>query len=100
MAVGQRDSANVHALLSEPAGERLRRLPATAVSVRIKGQIDGSLAVAQLPILVGIEMIAQRAGDVVETGLPQDGVVEQTLDENTSGQCRACCHEYKPSLAP
>ena len=31
---------------------------------------------------VGIEMIAHRAGDVVKTGLPQDGVVEQTLDEN------------------
>src|SRR5258708_4913365 len=78
VAIGQRDSANVHALLSEPAGERLRRLLPTAVRVGIKGQINGPRTVAQLPILVHIEMISHRAGEVVKTGLPQDGVVEQT----------------------
>ena len=31
VAIGKRDSANVHALFSEPAGKRLRRLLATAV---------------------------------------------------------------------
>jgi hypothetical protein len=56
--------------MSLPAGERLRRLLATAVGVSIKGQIDGSWTIAQLPILVSIETIALRAGDVVKTGLP------------------------------
>jgi hypothetical protein len=63
-------------LLFEPAGKRLRRLLATAVCVGIKGQIDSSRTVAQLPILVPVEMISHRAGDVVKAGLPQDSVVE------------------------
>ena len=58
------------------------RLPATAVWVGIKGQIDGSRTVAQLPILAPVEMISHRAGDVAKTGLPQNGIVEQALDEN------------------
>ena len=66
----------------EPAGKRLRRLLAAAVAVGIKGQIDGSGTVAELPELARIEMSSHRAGDVVKTGLPQHGVVEQTLDEN------------------
>ena len=45
VAIGQRDSANVYALLSEPAGERLRRFLAAAVSIGIKGQVDGSRTV-------------------------------------------------------
>src|SRR6266481_3336701 len=36
--------------------------------VGIKGQIDGSRAVAQLPKLVCVEMISHRAGDVAITG--------------------------------
>jgi len=49
----------MHALLCEPAGKRLRRVLATAVRVRIKGQIDSSLALAQLPNLARIEMDSQ-----------------------------------------
>jgi len=44
--------------------------------------MDGSRAVAQLPKLPCIEMGSQSAGDVVKAGLPQHGVIEQTLDEN------------------
>jgi len=72
----------LHALLCEPAGKRLRRFLATAVGVRIEGRIDGPRTVAQLANLTRIEMDPQRAGDVVKTGLPQYGVVEQTLDQN------------------
>jgi hypothetical protein len=60
----------------------LRRLLAAAITVGVKGEIDGSRAVAQLPELVGIEVVSHRASDVVKTGLPQHGVVEQALDEN------------------
>src|ERR1700694_412876 len=76
VAIGQRDSANVHSLLSEPAGKRVRRLLATAVCIGIKGQIDSSRTVAQLPMLAPVEVISHRAGDVVKAGLPQDSVVE------------------------
>jgi hypothetical protein len=82
MVIGQQDFANVDTLLSEPAGKRLRRLLAAAVSIGVKGYIHGSPTVAQLPILAYVEMISHRAGDVVEARLPQDGVVEQTLDKN------------------
>src|ERR1700730_3010468 len=75
-AFGQGDSANVHALLSEPAGKQLRRLLAATVRIGIKGQIDGSPAVAQLAILLPVEMTSHGTGDVVKTGLPQHGVVE------------------------
>src|ERR1700730_3624988 len=60
----------------------MRRLLASAVWVGIKGQIDGSRTVAQLPILAPVEMISHRAGNVAKTGLPQNGIVEQTLHEN------------------
>src|ERR1035441_9989899 len=38
--------------------------------------------VAQLSKLARVEVGSQRAGDVLKTGLPQHGVVEQPLDEN------------------
>src|ERR1035441_1975820 len=51
VAIGQRDSANIHALLSDLAGKRLCCRPTTAVCVGIENQIDGSRMVAQLPEL-------------------------------------------------
>ena len=69
-------------MFPETACEPLRCLLAAAVGVRIEGQIDGSGTVAELPKLARIEMGSHRAGDVVKTGLPQHGVVEQPLDEN------------------
>ena len=51
-------------------------------AVRVKGQIDSSGSVAELPELVRVEMVSHRAGDVVKTGLPQHGVIEEALDEN------------------
>jgi len=69
-------------LLSEPAGKRLRRLLTTAIGVGVKGQIDGSRGVAELPKLARIEMGAQRAGDVLKSGLPHRGIVEQPFDED------------------
>ena len=70
VALGQRYGTHIHALPSEPAGKRLRRFLTAAVRIGIKGQVDGSRTVAQLPILVHAEMISHRAGDVVKAGLP------------------------------
>ena len=59
----------------------LSRLLPTAVAVGIKGDIyDSRTAVAQLPELVCIKMAPQRASDVAKTGLPQYGIIDQTLD--------------------
>src|ERR1700683_215263 len=82
VALGQRDSASVDALLSEPAGQRLRRLLTTAIRIVVEGQIDGSRGVAEWPKLARIEMGSQRAGDVLKSGLPHRGVVEQPFDED------------------
>ena len=82
MAIGQRYGAHVYALLGEPADKRLSRLLTTTVVICIKSQVDGSCAVAELAELARIEIGAHRAGDVVETGLPQGGVVEQPFDQN------------------
>src|SRR6266849_2123147 len=55
---------------------------AAAVGIGIEAQIDGPRAVAHLLQLTGVEISSQRTGDVVKTGLPQNGVVEQTLHQN------------------
>ena len=56
VAVGQRYGTHIYALLGEPAGKRLRRLLTTAVAISIKGQVDGSRTVAELPELARIEI--------------------------------------------
>src|SRR5580658_8875686 len=68
-------------MLSEPAGKRLRRLLTTAIRVVVKGNIDSSRGVAELPKLARIEMGSQRAGDVLKSGLPHRGIVEQPFDQ-------------------
>ena len=76
MPIGQDDAANVYSLRPEPARKRLRSTPAAAVRISIEGQVDGPTAIAQLLELTRVQMIAQRAGDIAKTGLPQHGVVE------------------------
>ena len=70
MAVGERDGTDVYTLPGEPAGERLRRSLAAAVRIGIKGQVDGSWTVTELPVLVRVELIPHGTGDVMKTGLP------------------------------
>jgi hypothetical protein len=82
MALGQYDAASGNALLPKSISEPLRGLLPTAIYIRIEGEINGSHAFAQLPELAAIEMVAQGASNVAKAGLPQHGVVEQSLDEN------------------
>ena len=58
---------------------------AATVGVDIEGEIDRARVVAQLLKLAGVQVRAQGAGDVAKTGLPQHGIVEQSLDENDLG---------------
>jgi len=60
----------------------LRRLLAAAIGIGIEAEIDGARAVAQLLKLTGVEMGSHRTRDVVEAGLPQNGIVEQTFHQN------------------
>jgi len=55
---------------------------AAAVGIGIEAEIDGARAVAQLLPLTGVEMGSHSASDVMKTGLPQNGVVEQPLHQN------------------
>jgi hypothetical protein len=48
----------------------LRRRLATFVGVSIEGQIHRPRAIAQLEKLASIQMISQRAGNVMEACLP------------------------------
>ena len=85
MTIGQEDAASDDALRLETLCELLRGLLAAAVGIDIEGEIDRARAVAQLLQLAGVQMRAQRAGDVTKTRLPQHGIVEQPLDENHFG---------------
>ena len=82
MACGQHDAASEDAVRSETIGQLLRRLWAAAVGIGIEAEIDGARAVAQLLKLTGVEMGSQRTSDVMKTGLPHNGVVEQTFHQN------------------
>ena len=82
MTIGQRHSAHVYALLAESADKRLSHLLTAAVPVGIKRQVDGLRTITELAKLARIEIGTQRRGDVVKSGLPQCGVVEQALDQN------------------
>jgi len=65
-----------YALFPKTSCEALGCLSTAVIAVRIKGHIDGSEIVAQLPKLARVEMGSQRTGDVLKSGLPQHGVVE------------------------
>src|ERR1035438_7025240 len=59
LAVGQRDQRSSDASFPESSREVLCRVLAAAVTVGIKGNIDGSASVAELPKLARIEMGSQ-----------------------------------------
>jgi len=82
VAIGQEHAARGEALGPETKCELLRGVLATAVGVRIEGEINRARTVAQLLKLARVQMRAERAGDVAKTCLPQHGIVEQPLDEN------------------
>src|SRR5256885_877687 len=85
VALGQERAASGDALRVETLSQVLRGLLAAAVGIDIEGEINGARAIAQLSRLIGIQMRAQRAGDVAKTRLPQHGIVEQPLDKNHLG---------------
>src|SRR5205814_8460721 len=82
MAVGQRHGAHIYAMLAQSRDKRLSRLLTAAVVVGIKSQVDGSRTVAELAELARIKIGAHRAGDIEKAGLPQCGVVEQSVHQN------------------
>jgi len=59
VALGQQDQSSSDASLPESSREVLRRVLAAAVSVGIKGYIDGSGSIAELPKLARIEVGSQ-----------------------------------------
>ena len=63
----------------------MRGLLSATVGIDIEGEIDGARAIAQLLKLESVEMRAERTGDVVKTGMPQRGIVEQPFNENHLG---------------
>src|SRR5438552_2529436 len=78
----QEDAASSNTSRPETICKLLRGLLTAAIGVNIEGEINRAFVVAQLPKLAGVEVGAQRAGEVMKTCLPQHGIVEQPLDEN------------------
>lgn len=70
VAFGQEHTASGDALRSETLGQSLRGLLAAAVGIDVKGEINGAWTIAQLSKLAGVEMRAQRGGDVAKARLP------------------------------
>jgi len=58
---------------------------AAAISIDIEGEINGARAVAQLAKLAGVEMGAQRTGEVAKPACHHTGIVEQSFDQNHLG---------------
>jgi hypothetical protein len=65
----QQDAKGHDAVCAKAVGQLLCSLLSALVGVDIEGEIDGALAITQLPKLDVIQMGAQRAGRVVKTGL-------------------------------
>jgi hypothetical protein len=84
--LGQGDPASGYASFPETVREALRCLLSAAVVVGIKGYLDDSRAVTELAELAGVEMDAERARDIVKAGLPQNGIVEQSFDQDDFGK--------------
>ncbi len=85
MAFGQEHAASGDALCAETLCQSLRGLLAAAVGIDVEGEINRARAVAQLLKLAGVQMRAQRAGDMAKARLPQHRIVEQPLDEDHLG---------------
>jgi len=69
----------------ETTGQLLCSLLAALVRIDIEGDMDGAFALTQLPDLVWVEVCTQRAGHVVESRLPQGGIVEEPFDQDDLG---------------
>jgi hypothetical protein len=66
----------------KPISQLFCGLLAALVDVIIEGDIEGTRPGTELAELVGVEMRAQRTGQVGEACLTQRSVVEQSLDQN------------------
>jgi len=75
-------------------------LLAALVLIDIEGEIDGAFAFAQLAELVSVELCTQGAGHVVESRLPQGGIVEQPFDQDHLGAVANLLPCIQAALAP
>src|SRR5580693_2450683 len=86
MALRQKNTSSGDPLLAQATDHLLCGQLAALVLIRIERQIDGAPGVTQLTELVGVDMRAQCTGHVGKARLPQDGIVEQSLDQDDRGE--------------
>ena len=82
MSLWQKHPSSGGTSRAETMGQLLRGLLAALVGVAVEGEIDSTLALAELAELIGVEMGSQGAGYIREPRLPQDSIVEQALDQD------------------
>lgn len=85
MTLRQENATCGDTVRDQTTGQLLCSLLAALVRIDIKGDTDDAFALAQLPELVWVEVCTQRAGHVVESRLPQGGIVEEPFDQDDLG---------------
>ena len=100
MTFRQEDATCRDTMPDKTMSQLLCRLLAALVLIDIEGEIDGAFALAQLAELVSVELCTQRAGHVVESRLPQSGIVEQPFDQDHLGAVANFLPCIQAALAP
>ena len=85
MSLRQKNATCRNTLHDKTMSQLLCSLLTALVLIDIEGEIDGAFAFAQLAELVSVELCTQRAGHVMESRLPQGGIVEQPFNQDHLG---------------
>ena len=85
MPLRQENATCRDTLHDKTLSQLLSSLLAALILIDIEGEIDGAFAFAQLAELVSVELCTQRARHVMESSLPQGGIVEQPFDQDHLG---------------
>ncbi len=100
MALGQENAMGGDTLREKTMGQLFCSLLAALVLIDIEGEIDDARAFSELAELGVIQMRAQRTSHVVESRLPQGGIVEQPFDQDHLGAGANLLLCIQAALAP
>ena len=100
MALGQENAMGGDTLREKTMGQLFCSLLTALVLIDIEGEIDAARAFTELAELGVIQMRAQRTSHVVESRLPQGGMVEQPFDQDHLGAGANLLPCIQTALAP
>ena len=100
MSLRQENATCRDTVHAKTTGQLVRSLLAALVLIDIEGDIHGAPAFTELAKLGVIQMRAQRTGHVVESRLPQGGIIEQPFDHDQLGAVADLLLGIQAALAP